>query len=156
MPRHVANPCGARAHWSLVPGGTSQISHPRCWSSMTGPQASAASFGLFDTIAAPMPGARAVLRHITDVGGSATYDDVQTHFAGHPDTPIPKNRIGGTLNSFGAVRRRIGPDDNTRLLELDGRVRVYRIEPALIGGLLRAFALADARPGLMLQDPTGA
>ncbi|MER5509379.1 hypothetical protein ABT052_29180 [Streptomyces sp. NPDC002766] len=107
---------------------------------------------LFDTLAALMPGARTVLRHIADVGGSATYDDVQAHFAGHPETPIPRNRIGGTLTSVRAVRRRIGPDNNNRLLERDDRVRVYRIEPALIEGLQRAFALADARPDLMRQD----
>ncbi|MFI8234891.1 hypothetical protein ACIGDI_39460 [Streptomyces sp. NPDC085900] len=110
---------------------------------------------LFDTIAALMPGARTVLRHIADVGGTATYDDVQAHFTAHPDTPIPKNRIGGTLTSVRAVRRRIGPDNNTRLLELDDRVRVYRIEPALLEGLQRAFALADARPDLLRQDPVG-
>ncbi|MYV40760.1 hypothetical protein GT030_18265 [Streptomyces sp. SID1328] len=40
--------------------------------------------------------------------------------------------------------RRVGPDNNPRLLELDDRIRVYRIEPALIEGLQRAFALADA------------
>ncbi|TQJ92732.1 hypothetical protein [Streptomyces sp. SLBN-31] len=53
-----------------------------------------------------------------------------------------------------AVRRRIAPDNNTRLPELDDRVRVYRIEPALIEGLQRAFTLGDARPDLLRQDPT--
>ncbi|GHE76652.1 hypothetical protein GCM10018771_68470 [Streptomyces cellulosae] len=99
---------------------------------------------LFDTLAALMPGPRAVLRRIADAGGTATYDDIQAHFAGHPDTAMPRNRIGGTLTFVRAVRRRIGPD-NTSLLELGDRIRVYRIEPALIEGLQRAFALADAR-----------
>ncbi|MER8012493.1 hypothetical protein [Streptomyces sp. NPDC094149] len=50
---------------------------------------------LFDTIAALMPGARTVLRRIADVGCTATYDDVQAHFASHPETPIPKNGSAG-------------------------------------------------------------
>ncbi|WP_432154992.1 hypothetical protein [Streptomyces tricolor] len=108
---------------------------------------------LFDTIAAVMPGARAVLRRLVDLGGTATYDDIQEHFVDHPETPIPRARIGGTLTSVRAVRRRIGPDNNTRLLELDDRVRVYRIEPFLVEGMRRAFALADARPDLLRQEP---
>ncbi|WP_458246846.1 hypothetical protein [Streptomyces sp. MAI_2237] len=110
---------------------------------------------LFDTIAALMPRARGVLRCRADVGGSATYDDIQAHFAGHPGTSIPRNRIGGTLTSVRAVRRRIGPDNNFRLLELDDRIRIYRIEPALLEGLQRAFALTDARPALLRQDLAG-
>jgi hypothetical protein len=35
------------------------------------------------------------------------------------------------------------------VLELDDRARVYRIEPVLVEGLRRAFALADARPDLL-------
>ncbi|MET7696453.1 hypothetical protein [Streptomyces sp. NPDC005485] len=51
------------------------------------------------------------------------------------------------------MRRRIGPDNNIRLLELDDRVRVYWIEPALLEGLKRAFALAEVRPDLLRQQP---
>ncbi|MDX2675044.1 hypothetical protein [Streptomyces soliscabiei] len=40
---------------------------------------------LFDTIAAVMPRVRAVLRRLVEVGGTATYDDLQAHFAGHPE-----------------------------------------------------------------------
>ncbi len=108
---------------------------------------------LFDTIAAVMPGARAVLRRVVDLGGMASYDDIQDFFADHPETPIPRGRIGGTLTSVRAVCRRTGPDNNTRLLELDDRVRVYRVAPVLLEGLRRAFALADARPDLLRQGP---
>ncbi|MFJ9724604.1 hypothetical protein ACIRP3_17820 [Streptomyces sp. NPDC101209] len=83
-------------------------------------------------------------------GGSATYDSIQAHFAGHPDTPFPNNRIGGMLGSARAVRRRVGPDSNTRLLEHDDRTGVYRIQPALVEGVHRgAFTLADARSCLL-------
>jgi len=34
---------------------------------------------LFELIAALMPGARAVLRRITELGGTAAYDDVQQY-----------------------------------------------------------------------------
>ena len=108
---------------------------------------------LFDTVAALMPGARAVLRRVVELGGTASYDDIQRYFAGHPDTPIRKGRIGGTLTSVRAVRRRVGPDNRTKVLELDERVRLYRIEPVLVEGLQRAFDLADARPDLLRQEP---
>ncbi|WP_367325960.1 hypothetical protein [Streptomyces sp. HUAS ZL42] len=110
---------------------------------------------LFDTVAAVMPGARAVLRRLVDLGGTAPYDDIRQHFADHPETPIPLGKIGGTLTSIRAVRRRIGPDNKTKVLELDDRVRVYRIEPAIVEGLKRAFDLADARPDLLRQEPAG-
>ncbi|MEU8992866.1 hypothetical protein AB0C98_41900 [Streptomyces sp. NPDC048558] len=108
---------------------------------------------LFDTVASVLPGARVVLRRLVELGGTASYDDIQAHFADHPTTPIPKNKIGGTLTSIRAVRRRVGPDNRTKLLELDDRRRVYRSEPALAKGLKRAFDLADARPGLLRQEP---
>ncbi|MFD5016654.1 hypothetical protein [Streptomyces chartreusis] len=107
---------------------------------------------LFDTLASVLPGARAVLRRLVELGGTASYDDVQAHFADHPTTPIPKNKIGGTLTSIRAIRRRVGPDNRTKLLELDDRRRVYRIEPTLAEGLKRAFDLADARPDLLRQE----
>ncbi|WP_020124373.1 hypothetical protein [Streptomyces canus] len=55
------------------------------------------------------------------------------------------------MTSVRAVRRRIGPDNRTNVLELDDRARVYRIEPAILEGLRRAFDLADARPDLLRQ-----
>ncbi|WP_329347544.1 hypothetical protein OG226_02000 [Streptomyces sp. NBC_01261] len=93
--------------------------------------------------------ARAVLRRIADLGGTATYDEIQHYFAGHPDTPIPPKAIGGTLTSIRAVRRRIGPDSPSMLLERDDRARRYRITPVLVDGLQRVFTLADARPDLL-------
>lgn len=107
---------------------------------------------LFETIAAVLPGARAVLRHLVEGGGTASYDDIQQHFADHPTTPIPCGKIGGTLTSIRAVRRRVGPDNRSNLLEADDRRRIYRIEPALTEGLKRAFELADARPDLLRRD----
>ncbi|MFG2030516.1 hypothetical protein [Streptomyces sp. NPDC048825] len=38
---------------------------------------------LFRVIASLMPGARAVLRRITELGGTASYDEVQQYFADH-------------------------------------------------------------------------
>ncbi|MFF4260405.1 hypothetical protein ACFY1L_55735 [Streptomyces sp. NPDC001663] len=108
---------------------------------------------LFDTVAAVMPGARAVLRRLVELGGTASYDDIREYFIDHPEMPIPQGKIGGVLTSVRAVRRRIGPDNRTRVLELDDRVRVYRIEPAIMEGLKRAFDLAEARPDL-LREPS--
>lgn len=88
---------------------------------------------LFDTIAAAVPGARAVLRRLVEVGGTASYEEVQDHFAVHPQTPIDRKRIGGTLTSIRAVRRRFGPDNRSNLLERDDRRRIYWIEPTLPG-----------------------
>ncbi|WP_223864141.1 hypothetical protein [Streptomyces sp. 5-10] len=60
---------------------------------------------LFQVIASLMPGARAALRRITDLGGGASLDEVQQYFADHPTTPITKAKIGGTLTSIPAVQR---------------------------------------------------
>jgi hypothetical protein len=108
---------------------------------------------LFDTLASVLPGARAVLRRLVELGGTASYDDVQEHFADHPTTPIPPNKIGGTLTSIRAVRRRVGPGNRADILERDDRRRIYRIEPVLVEGLKRAFDLAAVRPDLLRQEP---
>jgi len=63
-----------------------------------------------------MPGARAVLRRVVELGGTACYNDIQEHFACHRETPTPRGRIGGTLTSVRVVGRRIGPEKMTRLL----------------------------------------
>lgn len=105
-----------------------------------------------DTVAAVVPGARAVLRRLVEVGGTASYDDVQDHFAVHHETPIDPKRIGGTLTSIRAVRRRVGPDNRSNLLERDDRRRIYWIEPSLMEGLKRAFDLAEGRPDLLRQE----
>ncbi|WP_259334232.1 hypothetical protein [Streptomyces umbrinus] len=110
---------------------------------------------LFHMIASLMPGARAVLRRITDLGGTASYDDVQQHFDGHPTHPIPPSKIGGTLASFKAVQRRVGPAGTDPLLQRDERARFYRIDHGIAEGLKRAFALADARPDLLPGEPAG-
>jgi hypothetical protein len=110
---------------------------------------------LFQVLAALMPGARAVLRRITEVGGTASYDDIQQHFADHPLASIPSSRIGGTLTSIKAVQRRVGPDSASPLLQRDERARRYRIDDTLLEGLRRAFALADARPDLLRGEPIG-
>ncbi|MFI1702240.1 hypothetical protein ACH419_40760 [Streptomyces bobili] len=105
--------------------------------------------GLFRMVASLMPGARAVLRRIVDLGGTASYDDVQQHFADHPTAPISPAKIGGTLTSVQAVQRRVGPAAARKLLQRDERARLYGIDPSLVEGLTRAFALADARPDLL-------
>ncbi|WP_413098200.1 hypothetical protein [Streptomyces sp. Inha503] len=97
-----------------------------------------------------------MLRRITDLGGTASFDEVQQHFADHPTTPMEKAKIGGgTLTSIPAVQRRIGPAGSARLLQRDERARLlYHIDPALVEGLRRAFAIADARPDLLRAEPT--
>jgi hypothetical protein len=108
---------------------------------------------LFRMVAALTPGARAVLRRITELGGTATYDEVQQCFATHPTTLIPLSRIGGTLTSFHAVQRRNGPAGAALLLQRDEQARIYRINPALVDGLNRVFPLADTRPELLRREP---
>ncbi|MFF7550843.1 hypothetical protein ACFZCU_45650 [Streptomyces canus] len=99
-----------------------------------------------------MPGARAVLRRLVDVGGAASCEEIQEHFVGHPTTPIAPRRIGGMLTSIRAVRRRVGPDNRSNLLERDDRRRIYWIEPALLEGLTHAFDLAEARSDVLRQE----
>ncbi|MFF8235086.1 hypothetical protein [Streptomyces caelestis] len=108
---------------------------------------------LFEVIASLMPGARTVLRRIVDVGGTASYDDVQQYVADHPTDPIPPRKIGGTLTSIKAVQRRVGPAGGHQLLQRDERARLYRIDRVLVEGLHRAFVLADARPDLLRREP---
>jgi len=60
---------------------------------------------LFRMIASLLPGARAVLRQITELGGTASSDEVQQYFADRPTTPIAKAKIGGILTSIQAVQR---------------------------------------------------
>ncbi|MBL1120745.1 hypothetical protein JK364_52085 [Streptomyces sp. 110] len=102
-----------------------------------------------------MPGALAVLRRITELGGTASYDDVQQYFVHHPTNPIPHSRIGGTLTSIKAAQRGVGPDGAGPLLQRDERARRYRVDDALVAALQRAFALADARPDLLRGEPAG-
>ncbi|NUK32519.1 hypothetical protein HRW12_01755 [Streptomyces lunaelactis] len=104
---------------------------------------------LFRMVASLMPGARAVLRRITALGGTASYDEVQQYFAGHPTNPIPPTKIGGTLTSVQAVQRRMGPAGSDRLLQRDERARLYHIDRVLVEGLKRVFAFADTRPDLL-------
>lgn len=112
---------------------------------------------LLQLIAAKMmPGARAVLRRITELGGATTYDDVQQHFAHHPTNPIPLSRIGGTLTSIKAAQGRVGPDGASPLLQRDERARRFRIDDRLVAGLQRAFVLADARTDLLRGASSGA
>ncbi|MFI0818620.1 hypothetical protein ACH4TX_19260 [Streptomyces sp. NPDC021098] len=111
---------------------------------------------LFRMIASLMPGARAVLRRITELGGTASFDEVQQHFADHPTTPIPKAKIGGTLTSVQAVQRRVAPAgsiSSAQLLQRDERARRYHIDRVLVEALRRAFAIADARPDLLRGGP---
>ncbi|MBO3682501.1 hypothetical protein J5X86_47450 [Streptomyces sp. NEAU-YJ-81] len=100
-----------------------------------------------------MPGARAVLRRITDLGGTASFDEVQQYFANHPISPITKAKMRGTLTSIKAVQRRVAPTGASRLLQRNERARFYHIDRALVEGLRRAFVLADARPDLLRGEP---
>lgn len=145
------NPAAAASGWPDAPmpvprPGPETLSGDNLWEGWTDRM-------LFDTIAGVMPGARAVLRRLVELGGTASYDDVQAHFADHPATPIAPNKMGGTLTSIRAVRRRVGPDNRSNFLELDDHRRIYQIEPALVEGLKRVFDLAEARPDLLRQDP---
>ncbi|GAA2345652.1 hypothetical protein SVIO_109900 [Streptomyces violaceusniger] len=85
-------------------------------------------------IASLIPGARTVLHRITDLGGTASFDELQQYFTDHPTTPITKTKIGGTLTSIPAVQRCIGPAGSARLLQRDERARIYHIDPALVEG----------------------
>ncbi|MEU8727577.1 hypothetical protein [Streptomyces antimycoticus] len=58
------------------------------------------------------------------------------------------------VTSIPAVHRRVGPTSTPRLLQRDERARLYHIDPALVEGLRRAFAIADARPDLLRGEPT--
>ncbi len=109
---------------------------------------------LFRVVASLMPGARAVLRRVADLGGTTSFDEVQQYFANHPTTPIATAKMGGTLTSIKAVQRRIGPADASRLLQRDERARLYHIDRPLVEGLTRAFAIADTRPDLLRGEPT--
>ncbi|MFF2101723.1 hypothetical protein [Streptomyces sp. NPDC058202] len=104
---------------------------------------------LFAVVAGSMPGARAVLRRVIERGGTAPYDEVPQYFADHPTNPIPLPQMVGTLTSIKAVQRRLGAATSIPLLQRDDYKRHYQIEQPLRKGLLRAFALADARPDLL-------
>ncbi|MFE7854059.1 hypothetical protein [Streptomyces sp. NPDC057403] len=95
-----------------------------------------------------------MLRHIADLGGTATDDAIQAHFAGHPRHPDPEepDRRHTHLHARGTPPHR--PGQQHLLLELDDRVRVYRIDPALLKRLQWAFAVTDCRPDRLRQDPT--
>ena len=54
----------------------------------------------------------------------------------------------GKPASIKAVQRHIGPADAGPLLQGDEQEWCYLIGDALVAGLSRAFALADARPDL--------
>lgn len=100
-----------------------------------------------------MPGARAVLRRITDLGGTTSFDEVQQYFASHPTIPIAPAKLGGTLTSIKAAQRRIGPAGSSRLLQRNERARLYHIDRPLVEGLRQAFAIADAAPTCCAANP---
>jgi hypothetical protein len=67
-----------------------------------------------------------------------------------PDRDPPSSSDTPSAPQFGSVCEcKSGPDNRTNVLEPDGRARIYRIEPALLEGLKRAFDLADARSDLL-------
>ncbi|WP_247616096.1 hypothetical protein, partial [Streptomyces sp. MK37H] len=105
---------------------------------------------LFRMTASLMPGAHTVLRRITDLGGTTSFDEVQPYFANHPTTPIAPAKLGGTLTSIKAVQRRIAPTGASPLLQR----RLYQIDRVLVEGLRRAFA--TARPDLLRGEPRSA
>ncbi|MHA5051095.1 hypothetical protein [Streptomyces sp. SD15] len=63
-----------------------------------------------------------------------------------PD-PADKDRRDPDQCPGGAAPHRLAGAD--RLLQRDERARLYRIDRALVEGLARAFAIADARPDLL-------
>ncbi|MEU6260470.1 hypothetical protein [Streptomyces sp. NPDC047043] len=72
---------------------------------------------LFDTVAAVMPGARAVLRRVVEVGGTASDDDIREHFiAPLRDTdPAGEHRRGTDQRPRGPAQDRTGqPDQGAR------------------------------------------
>ncbi|MEV8061393.1 hypothetical protein AB0P37_34330 [Streptomyces antimycoticus] len=75
-----------------------------------------------------------MLRRITDLGGTASFDEVQRHFADHPTTPIATAKMGGTLTSVQAVQRHVAPTGASRLLQRDGRAWLL-VPPAIEHGL---------------------
>lgn len=77
---------------------------------------------LFDTLAALTPGARRVLRRIADVGGSATYDDVQAYFAGHP---TPRSRKTGSAGRSPLFARSAAASAPTTTLACSNSTTVY-------------------------------
>lgn len=107
---------------------------------------------LFQMIASLVPGARAVLRRITELGGTASYDDVQQHFAEHPTNPIPPSKIGGTLTSQGGAaprrpgRRQASPPAGRTSPALPHRRRVRGRPPAGLRPCRRAPLLRDGQP----------
>ncbi|MGW2328487.1 hypothetical protein ACWC5C_22405 [Streptomyces sp. NPDC001700] len=107
---------------------------------------------LFRRIASLMPGARAVLRRITELGGTASFDEVQQYFADHPTTPITKARISGALASVPAVQRRVGPADSSPPTPA-GRAGTALPDRPGAEGLRRAFVIADGRPNLQRGAP---
>lgn len=64
-------------------------------------------------IASLVPGARAMLRRLTDLGGTTSFDEVQQHFAIHPTTSIATAKVGGTLTSIKAAQRHVAPTGGT-------------------------------------------
>ncbi|MEU9987675.1 hypothetical protein AB0E10_12845 [Streptomyces sp. NPDC048045] len=53
-----------------------------------------------------------------------------------------------------AVTRSTGPAGAGPLRQRDVRARRYRIDDALVAGLTKTFALADARPDLLRGEGT--
>lgn len=145
------NPAVVTRCWPEAPGpvlapGPENLSGDVLWEGWTDQM-------LFDVVASVLPGARAVLRRLVELGGTASYEEVQAYFADRSATLIPSRAIGGTLTSIRAARRRVGLSNRANIMEPDERRRVYRIAPALMDGLKRAFDLADARPDLLRQAP---
>ncbi|GAA2357374.1 hypothetical protein [Streptomyces violaceusniger] len=103
---------------------------------------------LFRMIASLIPGARAVLRRINDLAApprSAKYSSTS------PTIRPPRSRKRRSAEPSPASRRY--NTASARLLQRNERARLYHIGPALVEGLRRTFAIADARPDLLRGEP---
>ncbi|MDH6436098.1 hypothetical protein M2158_004638 [Streptomyces sp. SAI-144] len=107
---------------------------------------------IFDTVAAVVPGARAVLRRLVEVGGPACTKKSRT---GSPCTPRLRSiRSGSAARSPASARYGAGSAPTTGPTSWSGTTAGCPcwIEPPLLDGLKRAFDLAEARPDLLRQE----
>jgi hypothetical protein len=105
---------------------------------------------LFYLVAHVRPGAREVLRYLAAQEGEVPFDQVRAHFAQHPVHPIVPGRLGGTMTSIDAVRRRIAPT-TYKPLGRDTERRVYLLDDRIRHGLRHAFAVVSEHPELLRE-----
>jgi hypothetical protein len=96
--------------------------------------------GVIETV---RPAARAVLRFVAEHAPTVSAAEVNQHFSDHVTHPLTGHQLNGVLTNLRQAAR--GAGANSQALPHRDAQRRYILAPPVAEGVLRAFAVFDAR-----------